>query len=72
MVLRASEDKTFRGASIASRTMPWHWGDHSIEKGPSAAYHLVWSRDLYQVATAQLAAGDVASASRELDYLLFT
>ncbi len=67
MVMRASEDKTFRGASIASPTMPWHWGDHSIEKGPSAAYHLVWSRDLYQVATAQLAAGDSASASRELD-----
>ena len=67
MVMRASEDKTFPGASIASPTMPWHWGDHSIEKGPSAAYHLVWSRDLYQVATAQLAAGDSASASRELD-----
>jgi glucoamylase len=31
----------------------------------------VWSRDLYQVATAQLAAGDRASASRELDFLLF-
>ena len=71
MVMRASEDKTFPGASIASPTMPWHWGDHSIEKGPSAAYHLVWSRDLYQVATAQLAAGDSASASRELDFLLF-
>jgi glucoamylase len=71
MVMRASEDKTFRGASIASPTEPWHWGDHSIEKGPSAAYHLVWSRDLYQVATAQIAAGDTASASRELDFLLF-
>jgi glucoamylase len=71
MVMRASEDKTFPGASIASPTMPWHWGDHSIEKGSSAAYHLVWSRDLYQVATAQLAAGDRASASRELDFLLF-
>ena len=71
MVMRASEDKTFAGASVASPTMPWHWGDHSIEKGPSAAYHLVWSRDLYQVATAQLAAGDIASASRELDFLLF-
>src|SRR6185312_17518376 len=33
MVMRASEDKTFRGASVASPTMPWHWGDHSIEKG---------------------------------------
>jgi hypothetical protein len=30
MVMRASEDKTFPGASIASPTMPWHWADHSI------------------------------------------
>jgi glucoamylase len=71
IVMRASEDKTFPGASIASPTTPWHWADHSIEKGDSAAYHLVWSRDLYQVATAQLAAGDRASAGRELDFLLF-
>ena len=57
MVLRASEDKRHPGASIASPSMPWAWGDGSIEQ-PSGAYHLVWSRDLYQVATAQLAAGD--------------
>ena len=36
--------------------MPWAWGQNTIEK-PSGVYHLVWSRDLYQVATAQLAAG---------------
>jgi glucoamylase len=48
--------------------MPWAWGDGSIEK-PSGAYHLVWARDLYQVATAQLAAGDRAAAERELDFL---
>lgn len=32
-------------------------------------YHVVWARDLYQVATAQLAAGDVDAANRALDYL---
>jgi glucoamylase len=36
---------------------------------PSGPYHLVWSRDLYQVATAQIAAGDLAAAERALDYL---
>ena len=29
----------------------------------------MWSRDLYQVATAQIAAGDRAAAGRSLDYL---
>ena len=68
MVLAASEDKTFRGASIASPSMPWAWGDGTVEK-PSGPYHLVWPRDLYQVATAQLAAGDRASAERLLTFL---
>ena len=70
MVLAASEDKTYRGASVASPSMPWAWGQNTIEK-PSGVYHLVWSRDLYQVATAQLAAGDRAAAERSLDFLLF-
>ncbi len=70
MVLRASEDKTYPGASIASPSMPWAWAGDTIEKEGSAPYHLVWSRDLYQVATAQLAAGDRPSAERALDFLL--
>jgi glucoamylase len=45
MVLAASEDKVNRGASIASPSMPWAWGLLTIEE-PSAAYHLVWPRDL--------------------------
>jgi glucoamylase len=69
MVLRASEDKRHPGASVASPTMPWAWGLGKLEK-PSGAYHLVWSRDLYQVATAQLAAGDRAAAERSLTFLL--
>ncbi len=70
LVLAASEDKTYRGASVASPSMPWAWGQNTIEK-PSGVYHLVWSRDLYQVATAQLAAGDRPAAERALDFLLF-
>ena len=67
MVLAASEDKTHRGAFIASPTMPWAWGT-GLEK-PSGAYHLVWSRDLYEMATALLAAGDTGAANRALDFL---
>jgi glucoamylase len=68
MTLAASEDKTYRGGYIASPSMPWVWATPAIEN-PSGAYHLVWSRDLYQIATALLAAGDSAGAGRALDYL---
>jgi glucoamylase len=67
MTLAAHEDKTYRGGFIASPTMPWVWGT-GLEN-PSGAYHLVWSRDLYQIATALLAAGDRAGAERALTYL---
>lgn len=66
MVLAALEDKTYRGAGIASPSMAWVWGNIPNYSGP---YHLVWSRDLYQVATAQLAAGDRGAAARALSYL---
>ena len=67
MVLAASEDKTYRGAFIASPTMPWVWGT-GLEN-PSGAYHLVWARDLYEIATALIADGDTAGAKRALNYL---
>lgn len=68
MVLRASEDKTFRGGNVASLSKPWISGDAA--NGPYVSgYHLVWSRDLYQVITAYLALGDKDSANRALDYL---
>jgi glucoamylase len=67
MVLAASEDKTNRGAGVASPSMPWAWGELTIDK-PSDAYHLVWPRDLYQVATAFIAAGDPHAANRALDF----
>ena len=36
---------------------------------PSAVYHAVWSRDLYEIVTALIADGDLAGAGRALDYL---
>ncbi len=69
MVLAASEDKTYRGAFVASPTMPWAWGTGL--QTPSGPYHLVWSRDLYEIATALIADGDTAGARRALHFLLF-
>jgi glucoamylase len=68
MVLKALEDKTYRGAFIASPSIPWGGGPNANESTVSG-YHAVWSRDLYQVATAFQAMGDQATARRALDYL---
>jgi glucan 1,4-alpha-glucosidase len=69
MVLKAHEDKTYRGAGVASLTVPW--GNDADASEPNVGgYHLVWSRDLYQVATAFYAMGDKESADRALNYLL--
>jgi glucoamylase len=68
MVLKAHEDKTFRGAMIASMSIPW--GEAVKADAPTVGgYHLIWARDLYEVATALLAAGDRAAAERALNYL---
>jgi glucoamylase len=80
MVLAASEDKLNRGAFIASPSMPWAFGTGlagpSTGLGgpptaptPSTVYHLVWSRDTYEIATALIAAGDQAAAARALAFL---
>ena len=70
MVLAASEDKRHPGAFIASPSMPWAFGsDRKLANG-FGPYALVWSRDLYQIASAMLAAGDRAAADRALDYML--
>jgi glucoamylase len=67
MVLAASEDKTYRGAFVASPTMPWAFGAGLIN--PSGVYHAVWSRDIYEIVTALIVEGDVAGAGRALDFL---
>lgn len=68
MTLRAHEDKTYRGGFVASLSVPWGQSVPGDLHDPG--YHAVWARDLYQTATALLAAGDRAAAGRALDYML--
>ena len=65
-LLLAHEDKRYPGAFIAALSIPWGTAKGDEEMG---GYHLVWTRDLVQVATALLAAGDTASPLRSLVYL---
>lgn len=68
LVLKAHEDKTYRGANVASLSAPWITGTAANEP-LVGGYHLVWARDLYQVATAYLALNDQPAAERALNYL---
>lgn len=65
-VLRAHEDKSYRGAFVASLAIPWGeaHGDHD-----QGGYHLVWTRDLVNSASAMLASGDRLTPLRALVYL---
>jgi glucoamylase len=68
MVLKTHEDKTAHGAGVASLTTPW--GNCRTDENPSEeGYRYVWPRDLYHVAMAFIALGDVASARSTLAYL---
>ncbi|MBU2711910.1 glycoside hydrolase family 15 protein [Zooshikella harenae] len=85
MVLKAHEDKTYNGAMIASLSVPWGQSQFDKDSGDQRGilpgskadgykdgpigYHVVWPRDLYQVATAFLAAGDQYTAKEALSYL---
>ncbi len=65
-LLLAHEDKSYPGALIASLAIPWGEakGDHD-----QGGYHLVWTRDMVNSATALLAAGDTATPLRALIFL---
>jgi glucoamylase len=65
-VLRTHEDKEFRGALIASVAIPW---GEAKGDGDLGGYHLVWTRDMVNSATALLAAGDKEASFRALIYL---
>jgi len=68
-VLLAHEDKTYAGAFVASASIPWGQvkGDDDL-----GGYHLVWTRDMVQTATAMLACGRAETALRALVYLACT
>jgi glucoamylase len=72
LMLAASEDKRHPGGFVASPSMPWRFGNNDGDFSPSATYHLVWPRDLYQIATGLLAAGDRGAANRALDFMFGT
>ncbi|HZM06446.1 MAG TPA: glycoside hydrolase family 15 protein [Candidatus Saccharimonadales bacterium] len=65
-ILLAHEDKVFEGAIVASMSIPWGEikGDNDL-----GGYHLVWTRDLVQSATALLATGQIGTPLRALIWL---
>ena len=63
------EDKSYPGAFIASLSIPWGEDKGDEDRG---GYHLVWTRDLVNTATALLAAGDTETPLRALIYLAVT
>ncbi|HEX4309579.1 MAG TPA: glycoside hydrolase family 15 protein [Acidobacteriaceae bacterium] len=68
-VVLAHEDKTFAGAFIASASIPWGYAKGDDDFG---GYHLVWTRDMVQTATALMACGRTETALRALVYLTCT
>jgi glucoamylase len=65
MVISASEDTEHRGAAIASPSIPW--GDCAGDAN-QGGYHLVWGRDLYNMASAAMAVGDWDAANNVVKY----
>ena len=71
-VLKASEDKTFPGAIVASMASPW--GQAVSAGDPSntyfGSYREVFARDLYEAFTGLLTDGDLATARDTARFLL--
>jgi glucan 1,4-alpha-glucosidase len=70
-VLKASEDKTFPGAIVASLASPW---GQAVSAGDPAntffgSYREVFARDLYETFTGLLATGDQATARDTVRFL---
>jgi glucoamylase len=65
-VLLVHEDKSFEGALVASMSIPWGETKDDQDMG---GYHLVWTRDLVQSATALLASGQTGTPLRALIWL---
>jgi len=65
-LLLAHEDKIFQGSFVASLSIPWGETKDDSDRG---GYHLVWTRDMVQTATALLACGHTESPMRALIWL---
>jgi glucoamylase len=68
MELKADEDKTYTGAFVAAPNDPWGTSI-SANSGGDHGYHVVWTRDECEMASALLAAGDPADANAALQYI---
>ena len=71
-VLKASEDKTFPGAIVASMASPW---GQAVSAGDPAntyfgSYREVFARDLYEAFTGLLTDGDISTARATTRFLL--
>jgi glucan 1,4-alpha-glucosidase len=71
-VIKASEDKTFPGAIVASLASPWGQAVSAGDPGNTyfGSYREVFARDLYEAWTGLLADGDLATA-RDATLFLF-
>jgi glucoamylase len=74
-VLKASEDKTFPGAIVASLGSPWGQAISAADKPGGqpvyfGSYREIFSRDLYEAFTGLLVAGDLATARATAAFLL--
>jgi glucoamylase len=71
-VLKASEDKTFPGAIVASMTSPWGQAISAGDPGNTyfGSYREVFARDLYEIWTGLMADGDLSTA-RDATLFLF-
>ncbi len=65
-VLRSHESKDFVGGVIASLSIPWGFNKGDEDLG---GYHIVWPRDLVEIAGGFQAAGAEPDALRVLHYL---
>ncbi|HEY3897453.1 MAG TPA: glycoside hydrolase family 15 protein [Chthoniobacter sp.] len=65
-VLRTHHGKDFPGGAVASLSIPWGPIKHDPNE---AAYHLLWTRDLVEIAGGHLAMGDHSSARQTLQFL---
>ena len=70
-VLKASEDKTFPGAIVASLASPWGQACRAGDPAQTyfGSYREVFARDLYETFTGLLAAGDTATAEDTVRFL---
>jgi glucoamylase len=65
-LILAHEDKSYPGALIASLSIPWGEARGDKDQG---GYHLVWTRDMVNSASALLASGENSTPLRALIYL---